>query len=73
MRRLRIADELAERIDAVRGDVPRDRWVARALEQALGSSAHDGRPAGQREVGSRAASAPARALGKGPMAPRPKR
>jgi hypothetical protein len=41
--RPRISRELAERIDAVRGDVPFERWVRRALESALNDGAvHDG-------------------------------
>lgn len=32
---LRVEPELLARIDAARGDVPRARWVQRALEQAL--------------------------------------
>jgi hypothetical protein len=34
--RPRVPVELARRIDAVRGDVPFERWVARALEEKLG-------------------------------------
>lgn len=34
---VRLPAELCGRIDAVRGDVPRDRWVRRALDAALGS------------------------------------
>jgi len=33
---VRVDDELADRIDAARGDVPRQRWMLRAFEAALG-------------------------------------
>lgn len=36
-RLIRIPRDLADRIDRVRGDVPRDRWIRRELERALGS------------------------------------
>lgn len=32
---IRIPDELRDAIDAVRGDVPRDRWVQRSVRRAL--------------------------------------
>jgi predicted transcriptional regulator len=32
---VRIPDDLRDKIDAVRGDVPRERWIRRALEQVL--------------------------------------
>lgn len=32
---VRIPDELRDAIDAVRGDVPRERWIRRTLEAAL--------------------------------------
>lgn len=32
----RWSQELIRRVDAVRGDVPRSRWVRRVVEQALG-------------------------------------
>lgn len=32
---VRIPDDLRERIDAARGDVPRERWIRRVLEEAL--------------------------------------
>ena len=35
---LRVDAELLARVDAARGDVPRTRWVVRALESALGYS-----------------------------------
>jgi hypothetical protein len=34
----RFPDGLVERIDEARGDVPRTRWVVRALEAALGGA-----------------------------------
>jgi hypothetical protein len=37
--------ELVERIDAVRGDVPRSKFVQRALESALDGDAAEGVPA----------------------------
>ena len=36
-RRPRLPADLAGRIDAVRGDVAFNRWVVRALEEALGA------------------------------------
>lgn len=35
---VRIPDDLRDLIDAVRGDVPRERWIRRTLEAALSSS-----------------------------------
>lgn len=35
MHSLRLHDELIEQIDRARGDVPRTRWIERALENAL--------------------------------------
>lgn len=32
---MRLSDELAEQIDAARGDVPRATWIKRTLESAL--------------------------------------
>ena len=40
---LRVTNELLHLIDDARGDVPRNRWIARLLENAL--SAHDERGA----------------------------
>lgn len=34
--KVRVPKALADDIDAVRGDVPRERWVVRALIEALG-------------------------------------
>jgi hypothetical protein len=42
---LRLEPELLARIDAACGDVPRSRWVVRALEQAL-----DGHAVARRET-----------------------
>lgn len=39
---VRIPPDLRDRIDAVRGDVPRERWIRRALEQALSDSTTGG-------------------------------
>ena len=36
---MRCSDELVERVDLARGDVARERWLRKAVEQALGSSA----------------------------------
>jgi hypothetical protein len=36
---VRLSDELRERIDTARGDIPRERWVRRVLENALTTSA----------------------------------
>jgi hypothetical protein len=51
---VRLPDELRERIDAVRGDVPRERWVRRALEAALSEAKGPplGKQAGPGPVGS---------------------
>lgn len=38
MLNVRIPDDLRDLIDAVRGDVPRERWIRRTLEAALSSS-----------------------------------
>jgi hypothetical protein len=35
---MRCSDGLVERVDLARGDVPRERWLRRAVEQALGES-----------------------------------
>lgn len=42
MKRIRIPDELAERIDLVRGLVPRDAWVRMQLEEVLDAGAGGG-------------------------------
>jgi hypothetical protein len=51
---LRVERELLERIDAAREDVPRSRWVVRALEAALSEAKGSvlGRQAGPGPVGS---------------------
>jgi hypothetical protein len=36
---IRLPDDLAERIDSVRGDVPRERWIKRLLERELRGAA----------------------------------
>jgi predicted DNA-binding protein len=36
---VRLPPELRERIDQARGDIPRERWVRRALENALTTNA----------------------------------
>jgi hypothetical protein len=42
MTTVRIPPSMAEQIDRLRGDVPRDRWVRRALESVLNTSASSG-------------------------------
>jgi hypothetical protein len=69
---LRLEDELAERVDGARGDVPRQRWLVRAVEQAL----EDG-DASPRGVVSRASAEPrapvvGRTLTGRPVGPVPK-
>ena len=57
---LRIDEGLLARVDRVRGDVSRTRWVVRALESALGDSSTAEQPR-RREPNSRVAgSTPAR-------------
>ena len=36
---MRCSDELVERVDLARGDVARERWLRKAVEQALRVSA----------------------------------
>jgi len=38
---LRLPDELATKIDQTRGDVPREVWLRRAAERALGEAVAD--------------------------------
>lgn len=70
--KVRLPDDLHERIDAVRGDVPRERWVRRTLEAALSEA--QGSIPGNVVVGrsEKPAPSPWAALGKGPVRPRPK-
>lgn len=39
---VRVDDDLADRIDEARGDVPRQRWMLRAFEAALGGQVSPG-------------------------------
>lgn len=40
---LRLAEEVVARIDAARGDVPRERWIRRAIDAGLeAASDHKG-------------------------------
>lgn len=52
-RRPRIPAELARQVDEVRGDVPFNRWVVAALEEALGMG-----PGGTSPASPRAAESP---------------
>jgi hypothetical protein len=54
-RRPRIPGDLAERVDVARGDVPFERWVRRAVEQALGTG---GTPGGAPRPSAEAVTAP---------------
>lgn len=62
---IRLPDELKARIDVVRGDVPRERWVRRALEATLSDPptgagpSGEKSPAGSRVVGSGDSPSPA--------------
>jgi hypothetical protein len=38
---LRLGDDLFTRIDAARGDVPRNKWIVKAIEAALATSTSD--------------------------------
>jgi hypothetical protein len=66
-RRPRIPEDLAERIDVARGDVPFERFVRRALEAALGPSGNvdPGTPGPTATDGDKAAS-----TGPSPASPR---
>ena len=47
---LRLEEELIEEIDRVRGDVPRERWIRRLIEQKLGINQPEPQPTNRADV-----------------------